>query len=112
MTASAETASAETGAVRTAAAPAMREPKELTLAKSGIAVVYDADFSTADVIAAQKASGKETALFSLYLAQRIATFDGAKLTMGDIREKIRGRDYLQLTAAILGSGEDGDEEGN
>lgn len=99
-----------TAAPERKAAPTLREPRTLTLGKSGIVVVYDADFSTADVIAAQKASGKETALFSLYLAQRIATFDGAKLTMGDIREKIRGRDYLQLTAAILGAGED--EEGN
>lgn len=91
------------------AAPAMRAPKTVTLKRSKMIVVYDEDYSTADAIAAQKAAGKDTALFSLYLAQRIATFDGARLSMGDIREKIRGRDYLQLTSAILG---DGDDEGN
>ena len=90
-------------------APRMRAPRTVVLGRSKITVVFDEDFATEDVIAAQKASGKETALFSLYLAQRIATFDGAKLTMGDIRDKVRGRDYLQLTAAMLG---DGDEEGN
>lgn len=89
--------------------PKMRTPKTVVLKRSKMTVVFDEDYSTADVIGAQKAAGKETSLFSLYLAQRIATFDGATLTMGDIREKIRGRDYLQLTAAILG---DGDEEGN
>ena len=87
----------------------MRAPRTVVLKRSKMTVVFDEDYSTADVIAAQKAAGKETSLFSLYLAQRIAAFDGATLTMGDIREKIRGRDYLQLTAAILG---DGDEEGN
>jgi hypothetical protein len=90
---------------------AMRSPRTVILARSKMTVVFDDDFSTADVIAAQRASGKETGLFSLYLAQRIATFDGAHLTMGDIREKVRGRDYLQLTAAILG-GESEDDEGN
>lgn len=96
-------------AATAASAPKMRAPRSIVLKRSKIAVVFDEDYSTADVIAAQKAAGKETSLFSLYLAQRIATFNGAALTMGDIREKIRGRDYLQLTAAILG---DGDEEGN
>lgn len=103
---------ADANPVLTAAATVqagMRTPKTVTLKRSKIVMVYDEDYATADVIAAQKAAGKETSLFSLYLAQRIAVFDGAKLTMGDLREKIRGRDYLQLTAAILG---DGDEEGN
>ena len=96
-------------AAAAASAPKMRAPRTVVLKRSKMTVVFDEDYSTADVIAAQKAAGKETSLFSLYLAQRIATFNGATLTMGDIREKIRGRDYLQLTAAILG---DGDEEGN
>ncbi len=86
--------------------PEMLAPRTVVLKRSKITMVYDEDFSTADVIAAQKASGKDAGLFSLYLAQRIATFDGEKFTMGEIRERVRGRDYLQLTGAILGDGED------
>lgn len=94
----------------------MRAPKTVVLKRSKITMIYDEDFSTADVIAAQKAAGKDAGLFSLYLAQRIATFDGKKLTMGEIRDQVRGRDYLQLTGAILGDseddGQDGDASGN
>ncbi len=86
---------------------AMSSPKTIVLKRSKITVTFDEDFSTADVMAAQKASGKDASLFSLYLAQRIATFDGAPLTMGEIRDKVKGKDYLQLTGAILG---DSDEE--
>lgn len=81
---------------------AMREPKTVILNKSRIAVVYDDDYSTDDVIAAQKAAGKESAKFALYLAQRVATFDGKRLTFGEIRDAVRGRDFLQLTGALLG----------
>ncbi len=87
-------------------APAMKAPKTITLKRSRIVVFYDDDYSTADVIAAQKAAGKDSALFALYLAQRIATFDGKRLTIGEIRDLVRGRDFLQLTGALLGDGED------
>lgn len=96
--------------VKTDEGAAMGSPKTVILKRSRITVVFDEDFSTADVMAAQKASGKNAGLFSLYLAQRIATFDGEKLTMGDIRDKVKGKDYLQLTGAILGDSED--DEGN
>lgn len=88
----------------------MGSPKTVILKRSRITVMFDEDFSTAHVIAAQKASGKDAGLFSLYLAQRIATFDGEKLTMGNILDRVKGKDYLQLTGAILGDSED--DEGN
>lgn len=88
----------------------MKSPKTITLKRSKIEVIFDQDFSTSDVMAAQKAAGKDAGFFSLYLAQRIATFNGVRLTMGDIKERVLGKDYLQLTGAILGDGED--DEGN
>lgn len=94
----------------TPAMPAMRAPKTVTLKRSKVVVVFDQDYGTADAVAAQKAAKKDPSLFVLYLAQRIATFNGAKWTMGDIREKIRGADYLQLSGEILGGGDDEAEE--
>lgn len=85
--------------------------KSITLNRSKILVQWDEDYSTADVVSAQKAAGKEPGMFALYLAQRIATFDGAKLKMGDIQGKIKGRDYLQLSGAILGDSDE-DASGN
>jgi hypothetical protein len=41
-------------------------------------------------------------LFVLYLAQATATFNGERWTMGQIREKIRGKDYLSLAGEMLG----------
>jgi hypothetical protein len=84
----------------------MKDPKTITLKKSGIVVTYDADFSTADTISAQRAAGKESSNFVLYLLQRIGLFNGRKFTMAEIKEKIRGKDYLQLTAAVLGDDDD------
>lgn len=86
--------------------------KKITLKRSKITVEWDEDYSTADVVSAQKAAGKDPGMFSLYLAQRIATFDGKKLKMGDITALIKGKDYLQLTGAILGDGDEADEAGN
>ena len=85
--------------------------KKITLKRSKIVVEWDEDYPTAAVIAAQKAAGKDPGMFSLYLAQRIATFDGKPLKMGDIQATIKGKDYLQLTGAILGDGEE-DDAGN
>jgi hypothetical protein len=85
---------------------AERAPKTIILKRSRIVVCYDDDYSTDDVIAAQKAAGKESAKFALYLAQRIATFDGKRLTMGEIRDAVRGRDFLQLTGELLGDGKE------
>jgi hypothetical protein len=92
----------------------MREPKSFRLPKSGIAVVYDADPSVAQVVAAQKAAAKDSALFVLYLAQATATFDGERLTMGALRERIRGKDYLALAAEMLSDdkAEEADAAGN
>lgn len=95
---------------------AMLSPKTVILKRSKITVVFDQDFGVAETIAAQKAAGKNTSLFVLYLAQQVATFDGQKLTMGAIREKIRGKDYLQLSGELLGDDDDaeeaaGDDEG-
>ena len=86
--------------------PAMREEKSFVLPKSKVAVVYDADPSVSQIIAAQKAAAKETSLFVLYLAQATATFNGERWTMGEIREKIRGKDYLALAAEMLGDDKD------
>jgi len=80
----------------------MREPKTFFLAKSKVLLEYDADPSVAQVLAAQKAAGKESGLFVLYLAQATATFDGKRWTMGEIRERIRGKDYLALAGEMLG----------
>jgi hypothetical protein len=86
----------------------MREAKSFRLNKSGVDVLYDGDPSVAQVLAAQKASGKDSALFVLYLAQATATFNGERWTMGQIREKIRGKDYLALAAEMLGDDKDED----
>ncbi len=95
---------------------AMRSPKTVTLKRSKVTVVFDQDFGVAETIAAQKAAGKNSSLFVLYLAQQVATFDGKKLTMGEIRDKIFGKDYLQLSGELLGDDDDaeeaaGDDEG-
>lgn len=79
----------------------MKSPRSLTLARSGKTVVFDEDYTAVDTIAAQKAAGKDAQAFPLYLAQRICTFDGALLTIGQIRE-LPGRDYLQLVGELLG----------
>lgn len=84
---------------------AFADSRSITLKKSGIRVDYDADPATADVIAASKAAGKDTALFPIYLAQRVATFDGQRWTAGEIRDRLRGKDYLQLAGALLGEDE-------
>jgi len=89
---------------------AMRSPKTIILKRSKITVIFDEDFAVADTIAAQKACGKNSSLFVLYLAQRIATFDGARLTMSEINERVGGKDYLQLAGEMLG--DDKDDEGN
>jgi hypothetical protein len=91
-------------------APAMREAKTFLLPKSKVTVVYDADPSVSQIIAAQKAAAKETSLFVLYLAQATATFNGERWTMGNIRENIRGKDYLALAAEMLGDDKDGDSD--
>ncbi|QCI65628.1 hypothetical protein [Phreatobacter stygius] len=90
----------------------MRAPKTVTLKRSKIVMIYDQDFPTEAVIAAQKAAAKNSGMFALYLAQQVATFDGKRLTMGEIRERVRGKDYLQLTGVLLGDDEDGDEDGD
>ena len=87
----------------------MRSPKKITLKRSKIVVTFDEDFSSADLIGAQKAAGKESSRFPLYLAQRIAIFDGAKWTVGAIQEKVRGRDYIQLTSAMLSDEDEADD---
>lgn len=90
---------------------AMTSPKTVTLNRSKVVVVFDQDFGVAETIAAQKAAGKNSSLFVLYLAQQVATFDGKKLTMGEIRDKIRGKDYLQLSGELLGDDDDAEEAG-
>jgi hypothetical protein len=86
--------------------------KTFTLKRSQLVVAFDPDFGVAETIAAQKAARKNSALFVLYLAQQIATFDGKKLTVGELREKIKGKDFLQLSGEILGDDEDEEAEGN
>lgn len=83
--------------------------KSLVLKRTGIAVAFNPDFSIADTIAAQKAAGKDAGAFALYLAQRVCTFNGEVWTVGQIRERLAGRDYLQLTGELLA---DEDSEGN
>jgi hypothetical protein len=85
--------------------------KTITLPRSKIVVSFDEDYSAADVIHAQKAAGKDLTKFPAYLMQRICTFDGAPLTYGDMMEKLRGRDYLDLVGQVLSNGEN-DEAGN
>jgi hypothetical protein len=82
----------------------MKSPRELTLNRSKLRVVFDQDYTAVDTIAAQKAAGKDTGAFPLYLAQRICLFDGKKMTIGDIRQ-LPGRDYLQLVGELLSDGE-------
>jgi hypothetical protein len=93
---------------KAAALTTMREARTFVLPKSKVTVIYDADPSVSQIIAAQKAAGKETSLFVLYLAQATATFNDERWTMGEIREKIRGKDYLVLAAEMLGD-DKGDE---
>lgn len=90
----------------------MSQPKLKTfsLKRSKVVVAFDPDFGVGETIAAQKAAKKDSALFVLYLAQQIATFDGKKLTLGEIREKIKGADYLQLSGEILGGDDDEADE--
>lgn len=96
----------DTAEAKPAAAPQL---STFILKRSKIVVAYDPDYPSKDVIAAQKAAGKDSAAFALYLAQRICTFDGEKLSAGAIREKVRGRDYLQLAGEILSDGDDASE---
>lgn len=92
--------------------PTMREPRTVVLPKSQISVTFDADPSVNQVVAAQKAAAKDSSLFVLYLAQATATFNGERWTMGQIREQIRGKDYLKLAAEMLGDDAAEDASGN
>lgn len=83
-----------------AAVPAMRDPQTLVLRRSGITVVYEADYRTGDMLIAQKAA-KDATNFLPYLVQRIALFDGRRWTTQEILEKLPGKDFTQLTAYIF-----------
>lgn len=86
----------------------MRDPQTIKLRRSGITVVYEADYRTGDMVAAQKAA-KDAGGFLPYLVQRIALFDGQRWTTQQILEKLPGKDFAQLTADIF---KDDDEAGN
>lgn len=88
----------------------MRSPKSFALKRSGIDVVFDQDYSTDDAIAAQRAAGKNARALPLYLAQRICTFNGKSLTIGELKDQVRGADYFQLVGEILGGDDEADED--
>jgi hypothetical protein len=87
----------------------MKSARTVVLKRSGITVVYDRLYSARDAMLAQKAAGKDTGAFVVYLAQSIATFDGKRLTAGEILDQVPGADYLQLTGEILGDDEPGED---
>lgn len=84
----------------------MRKPRNLVLARSGTAVVYDAGYVAADAIAAQRAAGSDGTRFPLYLIARISTFDGDHWPAPQIEETLPGADYLTLQAAVFGDDKD------
>jgi hypothetical protein len=88
----------------------MKKPVTFRLKRSGVTVVYDRMYSAREAIAAQKAAGKDSSAFVVYLAQSIATFDGERLTAGEILERVPGADFLQLTGEILGDDEPAEGE--
>ena len=85
--------------------------KTLKLPQSGVIVSYPPTYTVDDAIAAQTQAqkNKETAKFGLYLAQRICTFNGKQLTLGELRTSITGADYLKLVGTVLGEDDDDGE---
>ena len=83
----------------------MRDPQTLVLRRSGISVTYDADYRTADAVAAQKAA-REASGYLPYLIQRICLFDGARWSVPQILDTLPGRDFNQLVAAVFADDED------
>jgi hypothetical protein len=92
----------------------MKQARTFKLKRSGITVIYDRLYSARDAMAAQKAASKDASSFVVYLAQAIATFDGKRLTAGEILEQVPGADFLQLTGELLGDEDPGEgvEEGS
>jgi hypothetical protein len=87
--------------------------KTLTLKQSGLTVTYPPTYSVDDAIAAQAAAqkAKDTAKFALYLVQRTCLFDGRQMTVGEIRQRVTGADYLKLVGELLGDDAEADEGG-
>lgn len=86
-----------------------RPMKSIVLKKSRKAVQLPESYTTRELIAAQKAAGKDTSQVPVFLIQRLCTFDGASLTAGDVLD-LPGQDYAQIVGAIFSDDEDG--EGN
>jgi len=87
-----------------------------TLPRSKIEVSFDPDYSIQHVLAAQGAAGAAkkgagAGGFQLYLIQRICTFNGKSLTVGELQEQVKGADFITLMGKVF-AGEDEDEAGN
>lgn len=100
--------SAPTADVTTSSPSKADGTKSFTLKRSKIVVTYSEDYPSSAHFAAQKGASKDGALYAVYLAQSICTFNGEKWTAGQIREKLGGRDILQLQAEMLNDDEDGE----
>lgn len=81
----------------------------ITLRKSGKVVTVPESYTTRELLAAQKAAGKDTTMVPVFLAQRLCLFDGAQITAGDILD-LPGADFAQIVSVLFAADED--ESGN
>lgn len=83
--------------------------------KRGIEVQWPDPFSADDYLAAQRSAlkAKDAGLTPLYLLQKIATFNGGKLTVPEIKAKLSGSELMKLQGEILtGLDDEDDASGN
>lgn len=85
--------------------------RQVTLKRSGIVASIPEDWELADNQHAQRQAKGDGSAFQWYLMQRVCLFDGETWTLPAIKEKIKGKDALQLTGEFFGD-EDGDDTGN
>ncbi|MDR6952680.1 hypothetical protein J2X65_002039 [Ancylobacter sp. 3268] len=85
--------------------------RDITLKRSKVVVSIPDDWNVADSTAAQKYAKGDGPKFQLALMQRVCRFNGETWTLADIQERIKGKDYLQLTGEFFGD-EDEEEAGN
>ena len=93
--------------------------RQHTLTRSGIVVTIPDDWTVADTQYAQRHGKGDGPKTNMALIQRTCRFSGETWTLGDIEEKLGGKDYMELLGELFGGDDDaadgegsGDDAGN
>lgn len=81
--------------------------RTIALSRSKISVSIPQDWHISDTMAAQRYGKGDPVKTNLALIQRVCLFDGARLSVDQIEEKISGKDWLQLLGEFFSDDEDG-----